>query len=338
MIYPKISIVTPSFNQGKYLEQTILSILNQKYPNLEYIIIDGGSTDNSLEIIKKYKNELHYWVSEKDKGQSDAINKGLKKISGKLFNWINSDDFLEDSALFKIAEAYNNNTDKTVFCFGINYLKGKKKIPFNLQNNTSDLIQCLCTPVISQPSTFYSIESVKCFKEINPYLHYSMDYEWWLKQIFFFGCNSIYLGASHIATFRVHDEAKTSSGLNNFSNDIATILFSLCRQTQNDKYAALLAEVCSVNKKYHFDINEHSIDGNLVERMTISFLLKWKHKVYSRNDFLTVKKITRNISINAAKLSEQEKTWHKEMLLNAKPVSWLEFRAKRKIHHLLSVK
>lgn len=82
----RISTITPSYNQGQYLEQTILSILDQNYPNLEYIIIDGGSTDSSVEIIKKYRKYISYWVSEKDQGQSHAINKGLRKVSGEIIN------------------------------------------------------------------------------------------------------------------------------------------------------------------------------------------------------------------------------------------------------------
>ena len=106
--YPKISIITPSYNQGQFLEQTIVSVLGQNYPNLEYVIIDGGSTDNSVEIIKKYEQHLAYWVSEKDKGQADAINKGLKFCTGEIFNWLNSDDYLENGALYKIAAAFEN--------------------------------------------------------------------------------------------------------------------------------------------------------------------------------------------------------------------------------------
>ena len=97
--WPRISVVTPSFNQGEFIEETIRSILLQGYPNLEYIVMDGGSTDNSVEIIKKYSPWLSYWISEPDAGQSDAINRGLKQASGDFATWINSDDLLCKNAL-----------------------------------------------------------------------------------------------------------------------------------------------------------------------------------------------------------------------------------------------
>lgn len=100
--WPKISIITPSFNQGLFLEETIRSVLLQGYPNLEYIIIDGGSTDNSLEIIKKYERWVSYWVSEKDNGQTHAINKGLRLATGDILAWINSDDFYQPNCFFDV--------------------------------------------------------------------------------------------------------------------------------------------------------------------------------------------------------------------------------------------
>ncbi|MBN9351773.1 MAG: glycosyltransferase [Chitinophagaceae bacterium] len=104
MEYPKISIVTPSFNQGQFLEETILSVITQGYPNLEYIIIDGGSTDHSVEIIRKYEQHLSYWVSEPDKGMYYALQKGFEKSTGEIMGWLNSDDMLHPKALFSIAE------------------------------------------------------------------------------------------------------------------------------------------------------------------------------------------------------------------------------------------
>lgn len=107
--WPKISIVTPSFNQGQYIEETIRSVLLQGYPNLEYIIIDGGSTDGSVDIIKKYEPWLTYWVSEPDRGQSHAINKGWEKTTGDIIAYLNSDDFYVENSLVKVASHYKKN-------------------------------------------------------------------------------------------------------------------------------------------------------------------------------------------------------------------------------------
>ena len=109
MYYPKISVVTPVYNQVQYLEKTILSIVNQNYPNLEYIIIDGGSTDGSVDIIKKYEQYLTYWVSESDSGMYDAIQKGFDKSTGEIMCWLNADDVFLYNSLFAVSNVFMNN-------------------------------------------------------------------------------------------------------------------------------------------------------------------------------------------------------------------------------------
>ena len=108
---PKISVVTPSFNQAEFIEETILSVINQNYPNLEYIVIDGGSTDGSVEIIKKYEQYFTYWISEPDKGHADALNKGFAKATGEVMAWINSDDKYFEWTFMTIAEIYSQYPD-----------------------------------------------------------------------------------------------------------------------------------------------------------------------------------------------------------------------------------
>lgn len=105
-MHPKISIVTPSFNQGRFLEETISSVLKQNYPNLEYIIIDGGSTDETVDVIRRYESKINYWVSEKDRGQVHAINKGLEKCTGEIFGFINSDDLYLPGTFFAVADYF----------------------------------------------------------------------------------------------------------------------------------------------------------------------------------------------------------------------------------------
>ena len=109
--YPKISIVTPTFNQGNFIEESILSVIEQQYPNLEYIIMDGGSTDSTIEIIKKYEKQLTYWVSEKDNGMYDALNRGFQRATGEIMGWLNSDDLLIKKSLFTLADIFHNNPD-----------------------------------------------------------------------------------------------------------------------------------------------------------------------------------------------------------------------------------
>ncbi|MFH1369906.1 MAG: glycosyltransferase family 2 protein [Planctomycetota bacterium] len=178
---PKVTIVTPSYNQAGYLEKTILSVLNQDYPDIEYIIIDGGSTDGSVDIIKRYQDRLAYWISEPDKGQSDAINKGFKRATGRIFNWLNSDDLLMPSAV-KIAVYYLMNNSDVGIVYGNritidergNFLSLTRAPSYNARIFRHHL-------AIPQETTFFRSELWSQVDGVEEELKFCMDYDLFVK-------------------------------------------------------------------------------------------------------------------------------------------------------------
>lgn len=210
--YPKISIVTPSFNQGKYIEQTIQSVLDQKYPNLEYIIIDGGSTDDTVEIIKKYQDRITYWVSERDKGQTDAINKGFVKCSGEIFNWINSDDYYEPGVFFTLVELFFSNNAVQVVCgkewaFKNNDPAEKVLHPGSVIKE--NIFETIRVGIINQPCTFFRKKSIDAFFPLNDSLRYAMDRQLWWHYLLQYGQAHILQTKEIFSNFRLHPQSKS---------------------------------------------------------------------------------------------------------------------------------
>jgi len=207
--WPKISIVTPSYNQAQFLERTILSVLNQNYPNLEYIIIDGGSTDGSVEIIKKYEKYLTYWVSEKDNGQADAINKGFSKSSGEILAYINSDDVYLPGVFLKIVKIFNENP-KTDLVFGNimfidandNFIGELRFTPFNIETLIYE------GGNLHQTGTFWTRKIYDKVGGFNPKYTFCMDFD--------FFCRVAEVGSmvhirDYLSCFRIHEKAKSST-------------------------------------------------------------------------------------------------------------------------------
>ncbi len=211
---PSISIITPSFNQGKYIERTIISVLQQEYPNLELIIIDGGSSDGTIEILKKYDRQLK-WISEKDEGQSDAINKGIKMSSGDIIAYLNTDDTYEAGTLKLVSDLFVSNPS-------VMWLTGKCRIIDEDDNEVRKLItkykdfyldhynynMLLVTNFISQPATFWRKAVIDEYDLFDVSEHLVMDYDFCLRIGKKYNPGII---DRYIANFRVHKTSKTSS-------------------------------------------------------------------------------------------------------------------------------
>ncbi|MFN8559230.1 MAG: glycosyltransferase family 2 protein [Dehalococcoidia bacterium] len=178
----KISIVTPSYNQAEFLEATLLSVLNQGYPNLEYIVIDGGSSDGSVEILERYRPRLSYLVSERDKGQTDALIKGFARATGDVLAWLNSDDLYEPWTLRQVA-AFFTRRPAARFVFGDarwvdragRFLRPKREIPFNR------FLWLHSYNYIPQPSTFWRRNLYQQVGGLDPAFDLAMDADLWAR-------------------------------------------------------------------------------------------------------------------------------------------------------------
>ena len=207
--WPKISIVTPSFNQGSFIEETIRSILLQNYPNIEYIVMDGGSTDETLQILDSYKPWINTIVSEKDKGQSDALIKGFNQASGHILNWINSDDILCENALFYIGKTFAENPELSIV-HGNNGIMDVNSVLINFMPHPNDnlKIRYLCEMPYGQQACFFTKSIYEKSGGINQSINFSMDYEMYLR-MHLLDINVMRIDEL-IGNIRIHDNTKTA--------------------------------------------------------------------------------------------------------------------------------
>jgi glycosyltransferase involved in cell wall biosynthesis len=232
MILPSISIVTPSFNQGQFIEETICSVLDQDYPNLDYIIIDGGSTDDTIRIIKKYEKHLKFWVSEKDKGQANAINKGLKHCAGSIFNWLNSDDYLAPGALTKIGSAFSDPTVGVVAGKVNNFSSTDFEIVANKNLSSSALMTWQQGTQFVQPGVWLRKDLLEKCGGIDENFHYAFDWDLLIRYLYHTK-KIIYLN-DVLVHFRLHSSSKTVSVLDRFAEEERRIIKKIS-QTEDFK-------------------------------------------------------------------------------------------------------
>lgn len=217
--WPKISIVTPSYNQGDFIEETIRSVLSQRYPNLEYIVVDGGSTDATLDTIKKYDPWLTHWISEPDNGQSDAINKGFAKSTGQIMGWLNSDDLLQPNALFVCAEALTLDSPdwltapaKIIDRCG-KHIKTQQIERVSIENFYSYQVNW-----IPQQSTFWNRLMWECIGPLRADLHYVMDVDLFFRML---QVSDSKISSLPLSAYRYHSDAKTISKPDNSNQEYA---------------------------------------------------------------------------------------------------------------------
>lgn len=209
--WPRISIVTPSYNQGEYIEAAIRSVLLQNYPNLEYFIMDGGSSDDSVDIMRRYEQWLTQWVSEPDRGQSHAINKGLDQGTGEIYAWLNSDDMLLPDALWHVAQAYRQQPEAAAWAGTCHLVRTDGRIirsvaPRGL--NRDSLADWFYGGFFFQPSCFFSARAWQAIGGVDESLNFAMDFDLALRLA---EQGRYVLLPEALSAALIHEEAKTQA-------------------------------------------------------------------------------------------------------------------------------
>ena len=212
---PSISITTPSYNQGQFLAKTIESVLSQDYPALEYQILDGGSTDDTVDIIRRYAHRLAYFTSRPDHGQSDAVNRGWMRSSGEVISWLNSDDYLLPGALDIIAKEFHTDPNLVALIGTCLIANGDGEIVGNKYARTLDLQRLITTSggVPGQPAVFLRRSILDEIGYLDTHLHYTMDWEYWIRVALRYHPKRIKVLYDPLAVLRVWEGTKTLNGV-----------------------------------------------------------------------------------------------------------------------------
>ena len=205
---PLVSIITPSFNQAHYIEATIQSVLGQDHPRIEYIVVDGGSTDGTLDIIKKYEDKLAFWVSEKDKGQTDAINKGFARATGDILAWINSDDTYEPGAVSAAVNYLQEHPEVGMVYADCNFINEQGRVIGKFGSAQTDYRRLRRGYVhIPQQTMFFRADLWRQVGPLDPSFYFAMDYDLWTRLAA--RTELKYLPGQVWANFRLHTSGKT---------------------------------------------------------------------------------------------------------------------------------
>lgn len=250
--WPWVSVVTPSYNQVQFLEETIRSVLLQGYPNLEYIIMDGGSTDGSVEVIRKYEPWLAYWVSEPDRGQTEAIKKGFRRARGQILAWLNSDDTYNPDAVSKAVRCLHEHPAVAFIYSNYYVVDEEEQHLYRARTRTFDISQQVLQNLIPQPTTFIRRDAVEAVGGLDESLHYAMDYDLWIRLGLHFPVS--HLPRAILASFRMHTRSKTVAQEEGFAPEVCQILLRTLDNPDLDTLPKWMQDRIRLNASFHLAI------------------------------------------------------------------------------------
>lgn len=287
---PRITIITPSYQQRQYLEECLLSVRDQEYANVEHIVVDGGSTDGSKDLLERYSDKLAWWCSEHDHGQSDAINKGLARCTGEVFAWLNSDDVLLPGALHAVARAFEQ-APRTIILEGArSTLTADGKRERMPQNDPADPDAMFIAPHVNQQATFFNAAAVKSVGGVDTALHFAMDLDLWWRVLFANGTKGFASIPEELALFRLQPSSKTMQGSEDFVRETAALLCAMATSAELHDLAAMLrtgyGEALAVRPS-----NARKDHADIVERMVLRFVLKWNATIADVDRFNMLKQV-----------------------------------------------
>ena len=270
--WPRVTIITPSYNQAAFLEETLRSVLLQGYPHLEYIVIDGGSTDGTVEILKKYSSWIDHWESEPDRGQSHAINKGLTFATGEWVNWLNSDDYLLPGALFELARAATPET--SIIAGRTSNLRSGVIAGAYASTWNGDMPGSLFFLGVNQPGSLLRLAAVRAAGGVCEDLHYTMDLDLWLRLLLRGGASSLARTSALVAVYRYHDNSKTGSGHDVFAAEELAVMLGLFRALTPEPALATLVPRNSRTRPFNIENIPAWPAGTVVRPLLERLLIK----------------------------------------------------------------
>lgn len=280
---PSISVVTPSFNQGNFIERTILSVLSQNIPEMDYVIFDGGSNDETVNILAKYSNHVH-WVSEADRGQTHAVNKGIQATKGEIIAWLNSDDIYYPDALAIVQSYFEEHPDVDVVYGDANHIdiNDEKIEPYYTEPWNFERLKDVC--FLCQPAVFFRRRIVETAGLLNETLRYCMDYEYWVR-LAMKGAKFAYIPCT-LSGSRMYADNKTLSARLQVHAEINSMLKEKFQKVP-DRWLFNYAHAEIDHWRIDRERQKHLFIG-LVSFRSIIAALRWNHRV-SQNMIQTIK-------------------------------------------------